>query len=192
MLAVATEGCSGNTILQAFLFFFDILQQPKKQLHWSIFHQALWAEHLLWPLCNFSSVGYSFLREVLSFCWSCSVPGSFLLRGNTSSSLLHSRAQQKPSLELSTSGTVAPLMWAIKSWRLPNTHNTELCLFSAARHFRMSLCHHFPNSYKYFFFSYVENGKPPRDHRDERGQRSLQRSVGTSTCAHSLHVGFAL
>lgn len=56
----------------------------------------------------------------------------------------------------------------------------------------MSLCHHFPDSYKYFF-SYVENGKLLRDHRDERGTViPAEISVGTSTCAHSLHVGFAL
>lgn len=118
MLAVATEGCSGNTILQVSLLLFDILQQPKKQLHWSIFHQAWWAEHLLRPLCSFSSISYSFLREI-SFCWNCSVPGSFLLRGNTSASLLHSTAQQQPSLEPSISGTMALLMWGAKSWVCP-------------------------------------------------------------------------
>lgn len=150
MLAVATEGCSGNTILQVSLFLFYILQQPKKQLHWSIFHQAWWAEHLLRPFCSFSSTSYSFLREV-SFCWNCSVPGSLLLRGSTSPSLLHIIAQPQPSLEPSTSGTAALPTWGTQSWGLPNTHNKGLCILSAARHFRMSLCHHFPDSYKYFF-----------------------------------------
>lgn len=51
-LAVATEGCSGNTILRVSVLLFDILQQHKKQLHWSIFHQVLQAEHLLRLLCK--------------------------------------------------------------------------------------------------------------------------------------------
>jgi len=33
LLAVANEGCSGNTILRASVLFFDILQQRKKKLH---------------------------------------------------------------------------------------------------------------------------------------------------------------
>lgn len=32
----------------------------------------------------------------------------------------------------------------------------------------MSLCHHFPDTYKYFF-SYIENGKLLRDRRNESG-----------------------
>lgn len=182
MLAVATEGWSGNTVLQVSLFLFYILQQPKKQLHWSIFHQALWAEHLLQPLCSFSSVGYRFLREI-SFFWNCTVPESFLLRGNTSPSLLHSIAQWQLSLELSTSGTVALLTWGTKSWGLPNTHNKEL--FSAARHFRMSLCHHFPDSYKYVF-SYIANGKLEFEIIEIRGgRRFLQRFLWAQACVHT-------
>lgn len=33
LLAVTTEECSGNTILEVSVLFFDIFQQHKKQLH---------------------------------------------------------------------------------------------------------------------------------------------------------------
>lgn len=110
LLAVATQVCSGNTILRVSVFLFDILQQHKKQLPWSIFHQTLQPEHILQLFCSYWGVGFGFLREV-PFCCDCSVTVSFCLRCNISPSLLHSTARWQPSLELSTSSAVTRHMW---------------------------------------------------------------------------------